>query len=87
MGLYVILGTSRNNLGRDGICNKLRFKMKLELIPCFQYRVLPAKPLSRLKYIFLEIEVGFAKKHITYHLFMQNFEGLARVVWLPHDFE
>ena len=56
-------------------------------LPCFQYRVLPAKPLLRLKYIFLEIQVGFAKKHIIYHLFMQNFKGLAQAVWLPHDFE
>ena len=56
-------------------------------IPCFQKQVLPAKSLLHLKYLFLEIQIGFAKKHITYHLFMQNFKGLAQAVWLPHDFE
>ena len=59
----------------------------ISLIPCFQKQVLPAKSLLHLKYLFLEIQIGFAKKHITYHLFMQNFKGLAQAVWLPHDFE
>ena len=29
-------------------------------VPCFQKRVLPAKPLLCLKYIFLEIQIRFA---------------------------
>ena len=42
-------------------------------VPCVQKRVIPAKPLLRLKYLFLEIQIGFALKHISYHLFKQNF--------------
>ena len=33
------------------------------------------------------IQIGFVKKHMTYHLLMQNFIAVALVVWLPHDFE
>ena len=56
-------------------------------LPCFQYRVLPAKPLLRLKYSFLENPVGFVWKHITYHYFMQNFVMLGLAVYRPHVFE
>ena len=57
------------------------------VIPCFQKRLEPAKPLLCLEYSYLEIQIGFVLKHITYHLFMQNFNVVAPTAWLPHSFE
>ena len=62
-------------------------KSKFSPIPCFQKRLEPAKPLLCLKYSYLEIQIGFVLKHITYHLFMQNFNVVAPAVWLPHSFK
>ena len=45
----------------------------IQAIPCVQKQVIPAKPLLRLKYLFWEIQIGFAWKYITYHKLMQNF--------------
>ena len=51
-----------------------------EPLPCNQKQLIPAKPLLCLEYSFLEIRIGFVLKHITYHLFMQNFIALALAV-------
>ena len=71
----------------DGQTNKIGGPIDQRIIPCFQKQVSQAKTLLCIKYLFLEIWIGFAKKHITYHLFMQNFVAVAQTVKLPLDFE
>ena len=56
-------------------------------IPCVQKRVITAKPLLRLTYSFWKFRISSAWKHMIYHLFIQNFLGLAQAVELPYSFE
>ena len=56
-------------------------------VPCFQKRLIPAKPLLCLKYPFWKIQIGSIPKHMTYHLFIQNFRVLRQTVWFQYLFE
>ena len=61
---------------------------KLEnVIPCHQLRLQPVEPLLCLEYSFWEILIGAICKHMSYHLFMQNFIALAPAVLPPQHFE